>query len=46
MIQNVITILYIKYICIVQVQLGDEVECDNHIVHKVYNVQCTGTAGR
>ena len=43
--QNVITILYIKYICTVQGQLGDEQECDNHIVHKVY-MYCTGTAGR
>ena len=36
MIQNVITILYIDYIIIVQVQLGDEPECDNHIVQQLH----------
>ena len=42
--KNVISILYLKYICIVQVQLGDEPECENHIVHEGH-IYCTGTAG-
>jgi len=32
--KNVISILYLKYICIVQVQLGDEPECENILYMK------------